>query len=153
GHITYIFPEREKTNTSEIYGKIALDDSFIWHSRRPLLQPYILGAYDYDLYNGWYFEAGVKHDVVFEDLGLTISFVGDVGYVMTQQFFALHGSTDDTGFQHYDIGMIGSYSLNTLLNIPRRYGEFAIEGYLFYTDNLESDLRADTQVWGGVGID
>src|SRR5262249_28447103 len=32
GHITYIFPEREETNTSEIYGKIALDDSFIWHS-------------------------------------------------------------------------------------------------------------------------
>ena len=48
--------------------------------------------------------------------------------------------------------MIGTYSLNTLFNLPMRYGEWKLKGYLFYTDGLNNDLRADTQIWGGMGI-
>jgi hypothetical protein len=45
-----------------------------------------------------------------------------------------------------------SYGLNDLLNIPARYGKFDVIGYLFYTDRLENDLAADTQIyWGGGG--
>ena len=40
----------------------------------------------------------------------------------------------------------------TLLNIPRRYGDWRLKGYLFYTDGIEDELRADTQLWGGMGI-
>ena len=50
------------------------------------------------------------------------------------------------------MGAIANYSLNTLLNVTRRYGEFSLQGYLFYTDGIDHDLRADTQLWGGVGI-
>ena len=58
----------------------------------------------------------------------------------------------DTGFQHYDIGLIGGYSLNRAIGIPRRYGEWILNGYLYYTDGINEGLRADTQVWGGAGI-
>jgi hypothetical protein len=59
---------------------------------------------------------------------------------------------EPSGFQHYDVGLIGTYSLNHLLNVSQRYGEWSLKGYLFYTDNIDEDLRADTQLWGGVGI-
>jgi hypothetical protein len=45
-----------------------------------------------------------------------------------------------------------SYGLNGLLKIPARYGQFDVIGYLFYTDGMENDLRADTQIYGGVGV-
>jgi hypothetical protein len=154
GNNTYIYPERDEMNTSEVYGRIELDDSFLFSSQRPMFSPYIYAAYDYDLYNGWYFEGGIRHDFVFEDTGFVLTALADVAYVMGEQQYLLHPATsrDDVGFQHYDIGLIGAYSLNTLFNFSRRYGEFSIEGYLYYTDSIEHDLRADTQLWGGVGI-
>ena len=91
---------------------------------------------------------------VLDDLPVNenVTLVADVGYVMGNEQYRRILSNSDTGFQHYDIGLIGHYSLNTLFNFPRRYGEFALEGYLYYTDGIDNDLRADTQVWGGVGI-
>jgi hypothetical protein len=59
---------------------------------------------------------------------------------------------NDTGWQHYDVGLIGTYSLNSLFNLPRRYGEWAVEGYLFYADGIDNDIPATSQLWGGVGI-
>jgi hypothetical protein len=47
---------------------------------------------------------------------------------------------------------IGTYSLNNMLNVSRRYGEFGLQGYLYYTDGIDNELNADTQIWGGVGI-
>src|SRR5207248_2650718 len=109
----------------------------------------------YDKFDGLYLEAGVKHDFVIEDTPLVLTAVADIGYAANnRQFSASPNSAhaNDTGFQHYDVGLISTYSLNTLLNIPRRYGEFKLKGYLYYTDGIENGLRADSQVWGGVGI-
>ena len=56
-YIDYLFPEREKTNdTQEVAFRIALDDSRLWHTERPMLSPYLFTAYDFERYNGWYFE-------------------------------------------------------------------------------------------------
>jgi hypothetical protein len=151
GNLTYIFPERDEQNTSEAFAKLSLDDAFLWSTERPIFSPYVFAAYDYDLFNGWYFEIGMKHDFVFEDTGFTLTLVGDVAYVYDNAQY-LRTGTNDTGFQHYDVGLIGNYSLNTLFNFPRRYGEFALQGYLYYTDGIDNDLHADTQIWGGVGI-
>jgi hypothetical protein len=93
----------------------------------------------------------VKHDFAFEDWGLVLTAVADVGYVSHQGFFTLKNGTS-SGFQHYDVGLIGTYSLNTLINIPHRYGQWSLKGYLYYTDGIDHNLRADTQLWGGAGI-
>ncbi|MGE5609870.1 MAG: hypothetical protein ACM359_11495 [Bacillota bacterium] len=147
----YTYPDRGDLDTSEVWGKVTFDDSTVFHTDEPILSPYIYGAYDYDLYNGWYLEAGVSHDFAIEKTGLTITAVADIAYVASHGFFA--GSTgEDTGFQHYDLGLIGRYSLNQLLNIPQRYGHWSLNGYLFYTDALSDELRADNTIWGGVGI-
>jgi hypothetical protein len=151
GHTTYIFPERDDVNTAEVWASVTVDDSFLFNSEHPVLSPYIFGAYDYDLYNGYYVEAGLKHDILFEDLPFTLSVVADVAFVMNNPQFTA-ANDEDTGFQHWDVGLIGRYNLNTLFNVSRRYGTFSLEGYLYYTDGIDDDLLADTQLWGGVGI-
>lgn len=154
GQISYIYPERERLNTAEIWASVTFDDSRLFRTERPLLSPYVYGAYDYDLYDGFYLEAGLKHQFELEETGIMVTAVADIAYVVNNRQFADLASPrpDDTGFQHYDLGLIGSYSLNKLLGIPRRYGQWTFEGYLYYTDGIESGLRADTQIWGGAAI-
>lgn len=154
GQISYIFPEREGLNTNEVWTSVTFDDSRLWRTERPLFAPYVYGAYDYDLYNGFYLEAGVRHQFEVEDTGVTVTFIADVAYVSNNAQFADPASTtpQDSGFQHYDVGVIGSLSLNRVLRIPRRYGQWTLEGSLYYTDGIDTGLRADTQVWGGTAV-
>ncbi len=151
GHNSFIYPDRDQLNTTEVWGKITVDDSFFLRNDDPILSPYIYGAYDYDLYDGFYIEAGVQHEFVLEGTGVTLTAQGSVAYVDNHELFVLSGD-DNSGFQHYQIGLIGSYRLNPLLSIPNRYGDWTFKGYLFYTDSIDTDLRATDQLWGGAGI-
>ena len=36
--------------------------------------------------------------------------------------------------------------------VPINISGGSLKGYLLYTDSIENDLKADTQVWGGAGI-
>ena len=154
GQISYIYPEREGLNTNEIWASVTFDDSRLWRREKPLLAPYVYGAWDYDLYDGFYIEAGVRHQFEIEDTGITITAVADVAYVLNNAQFAdlLADEPEDSGFQHYDVGLIGSVSLNRVIGIPARYGQWTLEGHLYYTDGINTGLRADTQVWGGAAI-
>ena len=151
GQTTFIYPERDDVNTAEVWASITLDDSFLFRSTRPVLSPYIFAAYDYDLYEGVYIEAGIKHEIAIEDTPISLIFSADVSFVANNPQYTF-ANEEDTGFQHIDFGMIGRYNLNTLFNVSRRYGTFHLEGYLYYTDGIDNDLLADTQLWGGVGI-
>ncbi|WP_428936807.1 hypothetical protein [Fontivita pretiosa] len=153
GHNTYLYPDRDEFETSEVFARIQLDDSYFLSSEKPLLSPYIYGAYDYDRYNGWYLEAGVTHDFPIEETGLTLTAEAHVAYVRGIDLFdATAGAKETTGFQHYQIGLLANYSLNHLLNVSSRYGEWSLQGFLYYTDGIDNDLRANTQLWGGAGI-
>jgi hypothetical protein len=153
GVTSYIYPEREKFNTSEAFVKATFDDSILWKSEKPIISPYGFAAYDYDKNNGWYFEAGMKHEFVIEDTGITLTFFGDVGYIngIKQQFIFVNQKR--FGFSHYDVGLVGTYSLNQLFHAGKRYGEWTLNGYLTYTAALNApQIQGDTKVWGGVGI-
>ena len=156
GYNTYIYPERERLNpspnTSEVYVKVTLDDSFFFLTPHPLFSPYVLGVYDYQRNKGWYLEAGVKHDLILEDFGFTLSPYADVAYIsrFPQQFVAF--DPHSSGFQHYDVGIVGSESLNYLFKLAPRYGTFNLQGYLTYTGRFGNDLLSNTVLWGGVGI-
>lgn len=154
GYTSYIFPDRGSLDTNEVFARLELDDSLIWQTRRPVLSPYVMAAYDWDLYDGIYAEAGLQHTWDVEDYGLTLTLRGHVAYVNGISAFAVDPVADDSpsGFQHYQLSATGVYSLNELLNISRRYGQWSLVGYLNYTDGMDEDLRATTQLWGGVGL-
>ena len=151
GHNTYTFPDRGDLDTAEFWGKITLDDAAVFRRDEPILSPYVFAAYDYDLYNGWYIEAGVRHDFVLEDTGITLTALASVAYVYKHELFET--AEEHQGLQHYELGLIGRYSLNVLMNIPQRYGRWSLNGYIFYSDGINNDLRADTELWGGAGIE
>ncbi len=152
GHNSYIFPDRDQLNTTEVFGKIALDDSYFLRTDEPIFSPYVYVAYDYDLYDAAYVEMGVEHDFILEGTGIVLTARASVAYVNGHELYVEADAEDDAGFQHYQLGLIGSYRLNPLLNIPQRYGDWTLKGYLFYTDGIQNDLRADTDLWGGAGI-
>jgi hypothetical protein len=152
GHNSYIFPDRDQINTNEVFGKITLDDSYFFKSDDPIFSPYIYGAYDYELNKGYYFELGVEHKFDLEDIGVVLTAQASVAYTYNQESFKVSPTSKDIGFQHYQFGLIGSYSINKAFDVSPRYGQWTFNGYLFYTDGIDSDLISTTQVWGGAGI-
>ena len=164
GHANYIFPERDNFNTAEVFGKCTLDDSYFFRTDQPIASPYVFGAYDYDKGRGAYLECGISHDFVIEDTPVTITPGAHIAYVVGDHIFArpIGAVSDpafdfsvhapDNGFQHYQVDLVVTYGLNQTFNIPKRWGQFDLKGYLSYTDGIDNKLRADTQIWGGLGI-
>jgi hypothetical protein len=153
GYNDYIFPNREKTSdTQEAFASLGLDDSRIWNTDQPILSPFIYGAYDFERYHGAYMEVGARHDFEIGDSGVTLSPQADVAYVLKDHYFRKAPFSVDSGWQHYEVGLVGSYLLNQGLGFSKRYGTWKVVGYLFYDEALEDHVRADTRLWGGVGL-
>ena len=152
-NVDYIYPDRESLNSPEVDIKITLDDYLLLNADKPILSPYVLGAFEYQKYEGWYLETGVKHDFEFEDLGLTVTPELNVAWIsgLKQQFVFIN-NLHNTGFQHFELGLTLTYSLNHLLDVSRKYGEFDVEGYGFYDDRLSPDITASNAFWGGIGL-
>jgi hypothetical protein len=151
-YTSYIFPNRKALDTQEVSLELSLDDSRLWNTVNPVLSPYIYSAYDFGIYYGVYFEVGIKHDFVIEETGLTLTPSASMAYVLRDPYFRKAVGGSDTGAQHFEVGMTLTYSLNNLLNIPRRFGHWNVRGYLFDDGPIDSDLRANTRLFGGAGI-
>lgn len=149
---SFTYPERDFANTAEANGRILLDDSTLFRSDKPVLNPYIFGAYDYELNNGWYIETGVSHDFEIEDLALTITPIARIAYTISWQQQFIFVADPGTGWQHYDLGVVLQYKLNSLLNLSKRWGEWYIRGEVFYTEHLSNGTVGQTTTWGGAGI-
>ena len=161
GYTSYIFPDRDGIDTAEVFLGFAFDDSLFFRSERPVFNPYVHGAFDFDEFDGLYVEVGIQHEWPIEATGLTLLFNAHVAYVNDFALFsvdpaAVGGSDDegiaDSGFQHYQVGFTARYRLNELLNIPDRFGQLSVSGYLNYTDSIDKELEATTQLWGGAGV-
>lgn len=155
GFNSYLFPNRQTLDTQEVWAKLVVDDSRFFHSDQPFLAPYVYGAYDIDLYHGFYVEMGIKHDFVIGDTGLIVSAVGDFAYVAHNPYFrGLGRNPAASGLQHYDGGAVLTYELGPALHIPRQFGDWRLKAMLFYSGPVnEQQLRADSRIWGGVGFE
>ena len=145
------YPDRERLSSAEVAGKLLWDDSHLWHREHPLLQPYVLAAYDYQINSGWYLETGISHDFVLAD-GLIITPLARVAYTSAWQRQFVFTVEEGTGWQHYDLGVAGKYSLNSLLNIPRGYGQWLLGASLYYTGHLADATVGNSLWWGSVSI-
>ena len=155
GYTSYIFPDRTGIDTAEIFARLSLDDSTIFHSERPVFHPYISAAYDFDVWEGLYLEVGIQHEIPIENTGLVFIANANVGYVNGFDLFRSADAKDDntSGFQHWEVGVTAKYTLNQLLNVPiERFGRISILGYINYTDSIDRQLEATNQFWGGAGF-
>lgn len=166
GYTTYLYPERDQRQTSEVFVGLALDEKTLYHGE-PIPVPYVMAAYDFDLYNGVYVEAGLKYRYAFDEIGLTLTGSASVAYVagyaatidgdnggLEPGFFTSGDKPRENinGLQHYQLGLTAEYSLNKLFNVSTRYGDFALRGGIYYTDGIDNAPAATTQLWGGAGI-
>jgi hypothetical protein len=151
--INYIYPEREQLNQPEADFQLGLDDSLLFKTHNPVFSPYVLGAFDYQKNQGWYVETGVHHDIVFEDLGLTLTGEANVAWIsgLHQQFVYIN-TLKSTGWQHWEVGLIAAYSLNALFHVSDRIGEFDLKGYGYYDGKLSNFITANNVLWGGIGL-
>ena len=153
GHQTFTYPDRDDLNTNEVFAELHFNDATLFGDEGRILGPYVMAAYDYDAFEGTYVELGLRREEQFGTTGLVVGVEGHVAYV--DDYGGLFDAPDGdggSGFQHYQVGLFAHYELNQLLNLSRRYGRWSITGQLNYTDRIDNDLRADTQLWGGVGI-
>ncbi len=151
GHTSYIFPDREDSDSAEVFLKLRLDDSALFRSERPILHPYVLAAYDYDLWEGLYVQAGVEHVIPIENTGLRIGLTGNISYVNGHGLFTRVADAD-SGLQAWEAGVWAKFELNNALNIPSRFGQWSLTGYLNYTSGIDKELLATDQLWGGAGL-
>lgn len=174
GFTSYIYPDRDQLETNEIFVGIALDDKILVGGK-PIPVPYAMAAYDFDLYDGLYIEAGLRYRMAFDEIGLVVTATGSVAYVSGYNAYVSYnvGGTNTTvpglftpaagvggpgeleevtGFQHWQVGITAEYSLNKLFAVSSRYGEWSICGAIYYTDGIDDDLAATEQIWGGGGI-
>ena len=155
GQQSFTYPDRNDLDTSEVFAELNLNDGYLAGGDDPVFGPYVFAAYDYDSYTGTYLEAGLRRSFRVDDSNLTVRLEAHVAYVdHYAELFGIGpaGQRNGSGFSHYQLSATAHYDLNTLLNISRRYGQFGIEGYLNYTDGIDNDLAATTQIWGGAGI-
>lgn len=155
-HTSFIYPERRSQDTSEAALLLEFDIAELLNADLPCFAPFVLAAYDYDCHNGWYAEVGIVHRGRIGDTGLSVEFRALAAYVDDYDLLAGRGgissSTPDTGWQRWQVNLTVAYPLNTLLNIPASAGSLSIAAHIAYTDALDPDLHADTQLWGGLSL-
>lgn len=148
----FTYPDRDDLDTSEVFLDVQINDGVFLTEENPIIGPFIFAAYDIDQYDGFYLEGGVRRTFEVLDSDLSITVEGLVAYVDEYAAYSFIPTNDGTGFSHYQVGAMAQYNLNSLLNIAQRYGQWSAAGYLYYTDGIDDELGATTQVWGGGGI-
>ena len=154
GNQSFTYPDRTELDTSEVFLDLRLNDGLLFGEDDEILGPFVFFSYDYDTFEGVYVEAGFRRSFRVTDTALTLQFEGLVAYVdgLDNLFGRSPVDPVGSGFSHYQFGARAHYDLGTLLNISRRYGQWGVEGLIFYTDGIDNELNTDTQVWGGAGI-
>ncbi|MEM1010898.1 MAG: hypothetical protein AAGI46_01615 [Planctomycetota bacterium] len=148
-HQSFTYPDRNELDSAEIFVELDVNDAALGDGEGKLFGPYVFAAYDYDSFEGTYVEFGARRNERIGESSLSLGYEGHVAYVDNLE--GLFGGSG-SGFQHYQFGLLAAYELNTLLNISRRYGKWTLGGQVYYTDGIDNDLAADTQIWGGGGI-
>ncbi len=97
GHNSYIYPDRDQINTTEVFAKITIDDSYFLRTDEPILSPYVYAAYDYDLYDGVYLEAGVEHEFIIEGTGIVLTAQAAFAFVDGHELYVEEGAENDSG--------------------------------------------------------
>ncbi|MEM8874465.1 MAG: hypothetical protein AAGD32_09415 [Planctomycetota bacterium] len=146
GHTTFLYPTVD-LDTNEIFATAEVD-LLRSGDGAAFTTVFALGTYDYDRFDGVYGEVGLTTRLPGLDSDV-LRFEAAIAVI--DSYDELFGG-DGSGLQHYRVGLVSEIELNELLNVSRQRGRVFLDSELFYTDGIEGGLRAETQLWGGVGL-
>lgn len=155
GYAFYTYPRfpSQFSYTSELYTKLTFDDSKLFGTKDPVLNPTVAYYQDMDLYRGGWLDVGISHkfllngfaatkDVFFlKDLYVTPSF--DLGTDHRYLSPAVGKGSPSTQLAVLLYGLEVGYNLSGALNMPEKYGCITVAGFLNYSQSLERALIDD----------
>jgi len=162
GWIAYTFPPfgGDAHTSYEVYLKLYFDDSGLWKTDKPVLNPYVAYYHDLDLAeNGSWWELGVSHPFAMADycpdapilknVTITPSVVLGVDHRYCERILACgHPSTR---LANINYGLDISYDLSGALKLPPRFGKLAVGGFLNFSQALYDEV-IDDEFYGGLKL-
>jgi len=164
GWIAYTFPQitGDWHDTYEVYVKLSFDDSKLFGTKSPVLNPYIYYGLDIDMgdYGSW-IELGISHNFPLAsfDALKNVAFLKDLtitpslGLAIEHRYmdkFAGPGQ-EATRLAYIQYGLAVAYDVGKAIGLPRRYGDLNVVGYLNFNDAMREDLLND-ELYGGVKL-
>jgi len=137
--------------TNEWYISLSFDDSPLFSTEEPVLNPYIAYYLDTDDVDGGWLEWGISHDFPMSNMGLAgTPILKDI--TLTPSFVmgiddGQYGRSMRVANLRY--GLDVAYDLSGALNIPEKYGSMTITGFIYFSDAIFSEVLND-EFWGGV---
>jgi hypothetical protein len=162
GVIWYTFPNvgGDAHDTTEVYVTAAFNDGALWGCEDPVLNPYVYWGMDVDLSNlNQWIEAGVSHEFemgqytpILEHVSVIPSFVVGVNHHYLHDFDVKPGTDNPmTTIAFFNYGLEIAYDLSSALEIPAKFGDLGIAGFMNYSQALE-DALIDDEFYGGMHL-
>jgi hypothetical protein len=163
GWIAYHFPRLsgDAAFTHEWYISLAFDDSALFGTDGPVLNPTVTMYWDMDDFKGRWFEIGISHDFVLADCqGLQgvpviryLTLTPSLTFGIDNRWLARATGTgcDGTRLANIVYGLAASYDLSGCLDIPPQYGSIALTGFLNFSQAVATAYIQD-EFYGGFGV-
>lgn len=154
GWTAHTFPQfrGDQAYTNEWYVSLSFDDSKLFKTDRPILNPYVTWYQDTDDYKGGWVETGISHTFSLREAGLDKTpILKDLA--VTPSFLVAFDEGQLGGYgraAEVQYGLQLCYDLSAALKMPAKYGQLYLTGFLFYRDGFIEQVV--DRLYGGVGI-
>lgn len=157
GWIAYTFPRAagDAHYTNEWYVSLALDDSALFGTEEPVLNPYFAYYMDVDDVQGSWMELGVSHDFALADCCGDLPCLKDMTVTPSAVLGIDHRYyADSTRLANVVFGLAVSYDLSGALDLPPQYGALTLSGFVNYSQTINDTIRQvlNDEFWGGMSV-
>ncbi len=162
GWIAYTFPNAggDGYSSYEVYGAISVNDGALFGLEDGILNPSVAYNYDYDLVEAGVLTIGIEHEFALGDLTdapllSDMTLTPSATVIVDNRFWdkAIGGTGHtSTKISSVEFGLAVGVDLNSLLDIPAKYGGFSAGAFINYSDALRDNLGAamNDEFYGGV---
>lgn len=150
GMTFYTYPNNKANSpyTIEYFVLLEHDDSWLWGTEDPVLNPSFFMAHDVDALGGVWMEFAVNHPFeLCENLTLTPGWMVAVD--------ACYWRDNTTRFAGDEWSLVLEYDLASALQLPESAGSLTLAGELYYWNawgNFAGEGTSNDELWGGMTV-
>jgi len=166
GWIAYNFPHAsgDAHLTFEIYGKVAVNDGFLFDQDEPILSPTLAYYYDYDLVEAGMLVGTIEHEFALDELVEGTPVIRDITLTPDAALYfdnryldksavgrAARRSGKSSSFSSVDVGLTAAYDVGKAMDMPEEYGTLTFSVFANYSWGFRRQLLAD-EFYGGFKV-